>query len=101
MTSSFKGNKLYSLSSTEQRARLGGRLGGGCFLFLQQAHRKLLTTHRYFLSAIEWEVHGYAFCFFLVSVRWELWARKDASSKENSENGHLRKSPSARLETTN
>lgn len=58
MTSSFKGNKLYSLPFrfAEQKARLRGKLS---VFFLQQAHRKSSTTYCCFSSSIEWavEVH--------------------------------------------
>lgn len=56
MTSSFKGNKLYSLlfRFTEQKARLVR--GTDFFFFLQQAYRKSLNTYCYLSSSIEWRV---------------------------------------------
>lgn len=54
MTSSFKGNKLFSLPLQIHRTK--GQIGGKAESFLQQAHRKSLTTYCCFSSSIEWEV---------------------------------------------
>lgn len=55
MTSSFEGNKPYSviLRFPEQRARLVMRGWGS---FLQQAHKKSSNTYCYLSRSIEWEI---------------------------------------------
>lgn len=78
MTSSFKGNKLYSLlfRFTEQKARL---VRGTEFLFLQQAYRKSLNTYCYLSSSIEWRVEVHRTVIQSFSSQ-HASSRKDVSS---------------------
>lgn len=93
MTSSFQGNKLYSLPfrSTEQKARLRGKLS--VFFFYNKPtgnHRPLTDASQVVLSGKS-KFTTQLYNLFLFSLpHLDLWTRKDVSSSEIEWNGHFR-----------
>lgn len=78
MTSSFKGNKLYSLPSrfTEQKARLGwgGACFFSCFFFTTSIQEiidhSLLLLECYWVGCWRCPQQSYTNCFFSVCLSW-------------------------------
>lgn len=93
MTSSFKGNKLYSLPfrSTEQKARLRGKRS--VFFFYNKPtgnHRPLTDASQVVLSGKS-KFTTQLYNLFLFSLpHLDLWTRKEVSSSEIEWNGHFR-----------
>lgn len=90
MTSSFKGNKLYSLPfrSTEQKTRLRGKLSVFFYNKPTGNHRPLTAASQVVLSGKSKFTTQLYNLFSLPHL--DVWTRKDVSSSEIERNGRFR-----------